>query len=196
MMLKSSLLKTNFYIMLSIACFWSGDVHSVSTYSSNAKIGMDGSGNIVAVWEAFNLNARAYCINGTFGSSFPNTITQISDPSLYNALSPILVPSRSSKATTKAVAVWLANDLSTTNKVIQASICTVLSWNTIPSNLSLNDGSEVPNNDFQATISDDGNTIVITWSSYFPNIQNTVGRFVQSTNGGLTWSSPGNFSGT
>lgn len=161
------------------------------TYSAGAKIKIDTSGMIAGVWESMDTPSQQYYINSSYGTAtFPGTETMLTDPNLFYAHDPKIVVPTSDSATTKAVAIWMAEDLGTKNILIQATILTVLGWNTNILTLSFNDGSEKPNKDYEASISSDGLQIAVIWSAYAESTRQTTLRCATSSNGGLTWNIP------
>ena len=145
-------------------------------------------------WESSDPALSNSSIQGSYGNGFPGEIIEITDPKLFDAQNPLIAFSTSPLATTKAAATWIAKDLKTNNKVIQAAILTTLGWNNQPITLSENDGSEQVFKDHKIFISSDGRTIVANWTSFFPNLVNSIACCSISTNGGITWSKPAKLS--
>lgn len=184
----------SFSIMCSIATI----AHAMHESVSKIKTGIDGRGNLASVWVTNKGDKGQPSIQGFSGMTLPGNVVSLTDPVKYARIQePKLATSKSQFATTRAVAAWLATDLHTHNGVIQCAILTATGWSTSPIVLSENDGSEkVIHNDYNAVISDDGLTMMITWVSLMSATQDRVVRASNSTNGGLTWSPPQTLSAT
>lgn len=163
---------------------------ALHSFTGKSQIGIDGANKIVAVWESSGMQQANASIQGAYGPSTPDEAINITDPKLFSARRPLLATSSSVRATTKAAAVWMAKDLTTNHKVIQATTLNALGWNNQPATLSYNDGTEEPFNDYQINISADGKTIVVSWTAYFPSLMDTIACAAISKDGGLTWSKP------
>ena len=179
-------------IFMCLICFWKSSANAAFLYPSKPQLSIDGSGKVICLSKAVDSKTLQTTIQGSWGNSFPSQMTSITDPEKFHVRDPILTSSSSAKATTKAAAVWMAKDLTTENHVIQGTLLTALGWKIPAFTLSLNDKSEQPRNDYQVTISQDGETIIVTWSSFIQSLNDTVPRCVMSKNGGLTWSPPVN----
>lgn len=159
---------------------------------NHPQIKFDSTGKIASVWlenDGFNNFIQGiYCDPSTISSQVP---LEISNPGVFNATIPLLLrtavgPLDPSGAT--AIAIYLGFD-SSDIPVILASRATASSgWNTNPEVISLEDGSESPNTDYQVEISDDGMTIVVSWSASLP--AGVVVRYAVSTDGGVSYSAP------
>lgn len=178
------------FLMILIGMFYNSTAEAIDCATGKPQIAIDGSNKIAAVWEASDFNNQSLTIQATYGNEFPVDMVEITDPKLFQAQNPLIAASSSKLATTKAAATWISRDLTTKNKVIQATILTSLGWNMHPVTLSLNDGSEQVSKDHKITISSDGMTIVTSWTSYFPSLKKSHACCSFSTNGGLTWSKP------
>ena len=183
---------TKFLLALAFTICCESSAEALYSSTSKAQIGIDGSNKIAAIWEASSQEQVNTSIQGSYGNSISENAINITDPKLFRVQRPLIATSSSIKATTKAAAVWIATDLTTNNKVIQATILNALGWNNQPVTLSYNDGTEQPCKDYQINISADGKTIVVSWSSYFPSSLDTIACCSVSRDGGLTWKKPEN----
>jgi len=138
----------------------------------------------VAVWKIYNETNESHEIQGSIFSDISKTWTTpvaISDSVNTNASTPVLAVS----STGNAVVLWYAEDLNTFNSVIQASMFDSGSW-TSPTDLSLNDGTEIPTFDIDVKIST-VDAMVGTWTAYVNG--NLTIRSAYASIGG-SWSAP------
>lgn len=146
---------------------------------------IDGSQQIVSVWQQPDPISSYLEIAGSYGNSTPPTVI-ITDPTLEHAFNPILMTSRSNLATNKAVAIWKAYEFSSGNFSIQLSIATSLGW-TAGSITTFSDPNEMPSNVYHGDISDDGQVIVVEWLTEIISSGAEMIRRAQTTDGGSNW---------
>ncbi len=157
--------------------------------AGSPTVKIDGYDQLVAAWHDTDTGTGFLKIIGSYGTSSPTTAI-LTDPSAVHAFSPVLATSHSNSASTTAVAIWKAYDLFAGNQVIQVAVASTSGW-TANSGTTVSDVlSEIPQNEYQVDISDDGSVIGITWSSYIISTGDVVVRKVYSTNGGFSWTSP------
>jgi hypothetical protein len=184
-------LNNNFVIYFLTIIFSIGSENFIECTQRSPKTKVDGLGNLAVVWVE-NDDGGNNVLMGAYGPGFPTSGTALTSNTALNVGTPRLVTSTSASTSTTgatAVAVYEAVDVTTFNTVIVTSIATSSGWNTTPITLSLDDGTESPNNDYRVSISADGETIIITWSSFLTTVDENVLRASVSTDGGTTFTS-------
>lgn len=184
-----SFAKVVFVILFGLT-FWKLPA-SAQGFSGDAEIGIDGSGNYIAIWRKLDIATGNYEMRGANGNPF--SIVTLTDPTKVSIIEepPGLAVIGGTSGTTRAIAVWNANDLITTNNIIQVAILTKkkssFKWSTTPITLSSNDGSENPQNDFKVAITPDGQNIIVTWTAFVVAENGYRVRSAMSADGGNTW---------
>lgn len=171
---------------------------------TNVQIGCDAKGVSGGIWKALDSETNRHVVRGSVMSSNNWSVQNISHSSEVNVVgTPLLKYVEGDARITIAVAVWRAHDLKTNHTIIQTSILThtyspidAYLWNITPETLSLNDGTEIPTDDFDVFITNDNlavrnnnkPTIVVIWTAHLPNSNTDVVRRALSQDGGHTWS--------
>ncbi len=167
-----------FFTHAFIACFSLFFLNS-PLQASNQVSGIDGNNEIVAVWHQPDEITSHLQINGSYGKTNPST-TALTEPLLVHAYNPILATSKIPLAQVRAIALCLSNG----NEKIQAAVALSTGWSR-ESIETISREHEIPNNDYQVTISADGQDITATWSSFIDD--QLTNRVLSSIDGGATW---------
>jgi hypothetical protein len=81
----------------------------------------------------------------------------------------------------------LAEGLSAEDKSMQAEALYRLASKSQLATLFYREGNVEPCRDYQLVVSDEGETMILTWSSHCPALHESYAKSVMSTDGGLTW---------
>jgi hypothetical protein len=182
-------LNNNFVIYFLTIIFSIGSENFIECTQVTPKAKFDGLDNLAVVWVE-NDDGGNNVLMGTYGPTFPTSGTALTSNTAFNVGTPRLVTSTVTPTGATAVAVYTAVDVTTSNTVVVASIATSpTGWNSTPIILSLDDGTEFPNDDYRVSMSTDGETIVVSWSSFSTTIDDNILRASVSTDGGTTFTS-------
>lgn len=177
-------IKTCATVFIYAICFCASVVYA----GGSPEIKVDGYDEIVVVWHDTDVSTGFLKIFGSYGTASPITV-ELTDPGLFHAYSPLLATSHSNASFT-AVAVWKAWDLLAGAQVLQAAVAGTSGW-TMHSGFTVsNPINEIPQNEYNVDISDDGLIIGICWTTYIISTGDVVVRKNYSTDGGVTWSGP------
>lgn len=172
---------TNLFLSI---CLWTILIQA----SSLPSLKMDGANQMVEVWQEIDAKKEVWKIMGRYAqSSDPVTLT---NPQELQAIEPVLAVSAGSLASTRGAVVWKAFDLSNGQQMLQAATLTDSGWLTNSGVTISSILEEVPGNEYNISISDDGQIIVINWRSYMIGSDKAAYRCVKSTDGGINWTSP------
>jgi hypothetical protein len=167
-------------------CLWANAANA--TFSDHASVGIDNAGTAVAIWRQVDPDTDNHEYRGSVGNGPSFILTTISDPTaVEGSTPPVLAVAKGTTTTTVAAAAWTAIGLTSDNSIVQVVTATSSGWSASPILLSLDDGTEVPQNDHRIDISANGQTITVTWSSFFPGSGENIIRFAVSTDGGSTF---------
>lgn len=191
-------LTTKIAVCLLGICAWNQSLYSYNEGFS--ELGIDGLGNSVAVWRVIEedpINGDAYKVQGAYTSGATwGTAVDISEISEGDASDyPILAVSKDPSALVLAATVWLNTiSIPTDSTNIVVSLFDGTDWSANPEPLS-NQSSfvEEVQDDYLIAISDDGQTISVTWSSYLPNATppQYALRSAITVDGGNNWTKNG-----
>ena len=167
-------------------CLWSNIANAIT--ADHAVAGMDGAGTAVVIWREVDPDTDNHEYRGTVGNGPTFEITTISDPTTFEGSTPpqLAAAKAITLTSTIAAAAWTAADVTLGNSVVFVVTATSSGWSASPIALTPDDGSEVPQNDHRIDISPDGQTITVTWSSFFPSTGDTIIRFAIGIDGGGT----------
>jgi hypothetical protein len=154
-------------------------------FSNFPQPSIDDNQVLTAVWENYDMVNMHTFIQGFYGNiSAP---VSLSDSVNYKSTNPIIATAPNPGSSTKAIAVWIARDANN-RYIIQGRIATDTNgWNNPTQIFSATDGSEVPNNDYKASISPSGTALVVSWSAQISSLNATALRWAVSTDAGSTW---------
>jgi hypothetical protein len=158
--------------------------------SGNPVVRVDGFDQIAIVWHETDTATGFLKIMATYGTGSTSSLN-LTNPTLFHAFGPVLATSKAGLLTpVNAVAAWKAYDLNTGAQVIQVGVCSAGSW-TINSGITVSDPvNEIPQNEYDVTISGDCTIIGIIWTSYMIATGDVQIRHVYSVNAGTTWHGP------
>ena len=178
---------SKFSIAILLAGFLVASENVIYGTDSSPHVTFDDAGNIVGVW--INDNGTTSIINGTYDTTFPVTPTALTDPSVYSVSGPTFLVNSTATVSggAAAVVVYAAFDIAASVERVLVSTATTSGWNTTPIALSLNDGTEYPNTDYNVCISPDGVTIIIIWTSFLTGPGDVLRRSAVSTDGGASF---------
>lgn len=168
------------------AIFFIGEAHAAC--ASHLKI--DGYNQIITVWQEIDTIAQSLKIMGSYGNSNPKSVV-LTDPFTIDASNPVLASSQSkSKKNVTAAVVWKALDLKTKKQMLQVAVATNDGWST-DSTITISDpDNEIPQNQYQIEVSENGLVIGVVWSSLIISEGKIVTRRVYSDDRGESWSKP------
>lgn len=154
------------------------------------QVGIDGNNTIAAVWQHDpNNKMMTTVIMGAYSHSLQNVVT-LTDETKFSARKPLLALASDPTTNIKGAAVWISLDINNGHNVIHTTTLQsppTLGWKQTPTTLSLNDGSEMPNDDYKIAISTDGQKIIVLWTAFFPADGITRNRIAISNDAGSSW---------